>query len=169
MKDAVQLKYKLQRTWTWSSIAWLSRYLCYRPAILFRHSHIIALSFPQWKIQDALKKKLYFSLFPFMFKTFASREVSAQCCALERKLSTRRHVTSTGNAAVSSLKFCSSSAIVPYLSLEGSPDGAAIRGRIEHLQVTEYTHLHSANLAQKLKFAFFPSYGNTRYQQSCRA
>jgi len=145
----------------------MSRRLCYRSAVLFRRSHIIALSFPQEKIQGAFKNftSVYFI---FLFKPFLSREVSAQCCALEHKLTIRRHATSTGNAAVSTLKFCCISAIVPCLSLEVTPDGVAIRVRIEHLQATEYTHLHSANLAQKFKFLSFPSYGSTRYQQSRR-
>lgn len=110
-------------------------------------------------------QKKYLNLFYFLFKTSLSGEVSAQCCALERKLTIRRNAISNGNAAVSSLKFCSRFAIVPYLSLEVSPDGAAIRGRIEHLQATEYTHPHSANFAQKIKFSFFPNYSSTRYKQ----
>jgi hypothetical protein len=33
----VQLKSKLQHTWTWTTAAWLPRHLCYRPAVFFYH------------------------------------------------------------------------------------------------------------------------------------
>lgn len=90
----------------------------------------LILHFYSHKEKFSARFKFFLNLFYFLFKTFASGEVSAQCYTLERKMTIRCHATSYGNAAVPNLKFCSSSAIVPYLSLEVSPDGAAIREQI---------------------------------------
>jgi hypothetical protein len=80
---------------------------------------LISLHFNSHKEKFSARFKIFlFNLFYFLFETFVSGEVSAQCSVLERKLTIRRYATSTGNVAVSSLKFCSSSEIIPYLFLE---------------------------------------------------
>jgi hypothetical protein len=49
-----RLKSKFKHTATCSPAAWQPRHLCYRPAVFFRHLRLIALSFPQGKIQCAV-------------------------------------------------------------------------------------------------------------------
>ena len=66
--NGVQLTSKLHHTGTWSATAWPHRYLCYHPAVLFRHFRLTALSYLQGKIQGASEKCYYLNCF-YVFKT----------------------------------------------------------------------------------------------------
>ena len=57
----VQFKSELQHAGTWSAPAWPPCRLCYRPAVFFRHVHLIALSFRPRHIRSALENILLFS------------------------------------------------------------------------------------------------------------
>jgi hypothetical protein len=59
----VKFRSELQHTGTWSAAAWPLRRLCYRPAVFFRHFHLAALSFRQWKIRSDLENILFFFIF----------------------------------------------------------------------------------------------------------
>jgi len=56
ISKGVRLKSKIQYTGRWLTAVQLPRRLCYRPAVLLHHLHIIGLSFPVENIDGVLQK-----------------------------------------------------------------------------------------------------------------
>jgi hypothetical protein len=64
--EVLHSKSKLQHTLKLSTAAWPLRLICCRPAGMFRHLRLTALSFPQRKIRHSFQK-IYYSIFFYLF------------------------------------------------------------------------------------------------------